>query len=103
MNPSRSPSACSGPIMKRPMAVTGSRRSTAALSGTRACAAPLTVPGVDVKPGEFLLAVDGKEIKTDSEVYRHFEGTVGKRRRAQGRSQSRRLGLAHSRRRADRR
>ena len=42
-------------------------------------AAPLAAPGVDVKPGEFLLAVDGKEIKTDSEVYRQFEGTVGKR------------------------
>ena len=41
--------------------------------------APLAVPGVEVKPGEFLLAVDGKEIKTDSEIYRHFEGTVGKR------------------------
>jgi tricorn protease len=41
--------------------------------------APLTAPGVDVKPGEFLLAVDSKEIKTDSEVYRHFEGTSGKR------------------------
>ncbi len=40
---------------------------------------PLTAPGVDVKPGEFLLAVDGREIKTDSEVYRLFEGTVGKR------------------------
>ena len=37
------------------------------------------MPGVEIKPGEFLLAVDGKEIKTDSEVYRHFEGTVGKR------------------------
>ena len=37
------------------------------------------MPGVDIKPGEFLLAVDGKEIKTDSEVYRDFEGTVGKR------------------------
>ena len=41
--------------------------------------APLAVPGVTIKPGEFLLAVNGKEIKTDSEVYRHFEGTVGKR------------------------
>ena len=41
--------------------------------------APLAAPGADVKPGEFLLAIDGKEIKTDSEVYRQFEGTVGKR------------------------
>jgi tricorn protease len=40
---------------------------------------PLTAPGVDVKPGDYLLAVDGKEIKADSEVFRHFEGTVGKR------------------------
>ena len=36
--------------------------------------APLTAPGVDVKPGDFLLAVDGKEIKADSEVYRAFRG-----------------------------
>ena len=41
--------------------------------------APLAAPGVDVKPGEFLLAVDGREIKADSEVYRAFEGTAGKR------------------------
>src|SRR5262249_35046887 len=32
-----------------------------------------------VKPGEFLLAVDGKEVRTDSEVYRAFEGTAGNR------------------------
>jgi tricorn protease len=41
--------------------------------------APLRAPGVDVKPGEFLLAVDGREVKADSEVYRAFEGTAGKR------------------------
>jgi tricorn protease len=41
--------------------------------------APLVAPGVEVKAGEFLLSVDGTAIKTDSEVYRHFEGTVGKR------------------------
>jgi tricorn protease len=41
--------------------------------------APLSAPGVDIKPGEFLLAVNGKEIKTESEVYRCFEATVGKR------------------------
>jgi tricorn protease len=41
--------------------------------------APLVAPDVHVEPGEFLLAVDNKEIKTDSEIYRFFEGTVGKR------------------------
>jgi tricorn protease len=41
--------------------------------------APLSAPGVDVKPGDFLLAVSGKAINADAEVYRDFEGTVGKR------------------------
>jgi tricorn protease len=41
--------------------------------------APLSAPGVNVKPGEFLLAVEGREIKADGEVFRHFEGAVGKR------------------------
>jgi tricorn protease len=41
--------------------------------------APLTAPGVDVKPGDFLLAVDGKDVRADSEVFKYFEGTAGKR------------------------
>jgi tricorn protease len=41
--------------------------------------APLAAPGVDVKPGDFLLAVSGKPLSADAEVYRAFEGTVGKR------------------------
>jgi tricorn protease len=41
--------------------------------------APLTAPGVNIKAGDFLLAIDGHEIKADTEVYRAFEGTVGKR------------------------
>ncbi|WP_422931860.1 S41 family peptidase [Singulisphaera sp. PoT] len=41
--------------------------------------APLVAPGVDVKVGEFLLAVDGEEVRTDSEVYRPFENKVGRR------------------------
>jgi tricorn protease len=41
--------------------------------------APLSAPGVDIKTGDYLLAVDGKEVRADSEVYRAFEGKVGKR------------------------
>lgn len=41
--------------------------------------APLKAPGVDVKPGDFLLAVDGREIRAVGEVYRAFEATAGKR------------------------
>ncbi len=40
--------------------------------------APLTQPGAGVKEGEYLLAVNGQEIRGQDEVYRLFEGTAGK-------------------------
>jgi tricorn protease len=40
--------------------------------------APLTQPGVDVKAGEFLLAVNGEDLRGQDEVYRLFQGTAGK-------------------------
>ncbi len=39
---------------------------------------PLTAPGVNVKEGDFLLAVNGKELKAPTEVYSLFENTEGK-------------------------
>jgi tricorn protease len=39
--------------------------------------APLTQPGVNVKSGEFLLAVNGTDLKGDDDVYRLFQGTAG--------------------------
>ena len=39
---------------------------------------PLTAPGVNVKEGEFLLAVNGKELKAPTEVFALFENTSGK-------------------------
>jgi len=39
---------------------------------------PLTAPGVNVKEGDFLLAVNGKELKAPTEVYAPFENTEGK-------------------------
>ncbi len=41
--------------------------------------APLVAPGVEVKAGEFLLAVDGEEITPAREIYAAFEDKVGKR------------------------
>jgi tricorn protease len=41
--------------------------------------APLNAPGVNVAVGDYLLAVDGKDVKADAEVYKHFEQTVGRR------------------------
>lgn len=40
--------------------------------------APLTQPGAIVKEGEFLLAVNGKEMRGADEIYKFFEGTDGK-------------------------
>jgi tricorn protease len=39
---------------------------------------PLTVPGVEVKAGEYLLAVRGVELKPPTNVYSLFENTAGK-------------------------
>ena len=40
--------------------------------------APLTQPGAGVKEGEYLLAVNDKELRGADEVHRLFEGTAGK-------------------------
>jgi tricorn protease len=39
---------------------------------------PLTEPGVNVKAGEYLLAVNGRDLRTDTSVYAPFENTAGK-------------------------
>jgi tricorn protease len=40
--------------------------------------APLTQPGVNVKSGEYLLAVAGREVRPPENVYSFFEGLAGK-------------------------
>jgi tricorn protease len=40
--------------------------------------APLTQPGVNVKSGEYLLAVDGREITGTDDVFKFFEAKAGK-------------------------
>jgi tricorn protease len=40
--------------------------------------APLTQPGVNVKTGEYLLAVDGNNLTSSEEIYRLFQETAGK-------------------------
>ncbi|MFN7998609.1 MAG: PDZ domain-containing protein [Bryobacteraceae bacterium] len=40
--------------------------------------APLTQPGVNVKPGEYLLTVNGRDVRTSENVYSFFEGLAGK-------------------------
>jgi tricorn protease len=40
--------------------------------------APLTQPGVNVATGEYLLAVNGREVRAGENLYAFFEGTAGK-------------------------
>lgn len=39
---------------------------------------PLTEPGLNIRPGEFILAVNGKDLTGDKEIYSYFENTDGK-------------------------
>jgi tricorn protease len=39
---------------------------------------PLTAPGVNVKEGEYLLAVNGQDLKPPTEIFSLFENTAGK-------------------------
>lgn len=40
--------------------------------------APLTQPGVNVRPGEYLLAVNGREVRPPESIYRFFEELANK-------------------------
>src|SRR5208282_4267379 len=40
--------------------------------------APLTQPGVNVKEGEYLLAVNGRDLTSTDEIYSFFQETAGK-------------------------
>jgi tricorn protease len=40
--------------------------------------APLTQPGVNVKAGEYLLAVNGRNLTANENIYQYFESTSGK-------------------------
>ena len=39
---------------------------------------PLTEPGVNVKVGDYLIAVNGKDVLATEELYQYFENTAGK-------------------------
>ena len=45
---------------------------------TPGLASPLTLPGVFVKEGEYLLAVNGRELHAGDNLYEFFDGTAGK-------------------------
>jgi len=48
------------------------------LNWTPELRSPLTEPGVDVKEGDYLLAVNGKDLKAPMSIYSQFDNTAGK-------------------------
>ena len=40
--------------------------------------APLSQPGVDVRSGEYIFAVNGRAVTADQPIYKFFDGTAGK-------------------------
>jgi tricorn protease len=48
------------------------------LNWTPSLKSPLTEPGVNVKVGDYLIAVNGNELTASDEIYRWFENTAGK-------------------------
>jgi tricorn protease len=40
--------------------------------------APLAVPGIDVKEGDYILEVNGVEVNSGSNLYQYFEGTANR-------------------------
>ena len=77
-SPRPSPAACSAPITTSRTAATASRRFTAASIGTPSSARPLTEPGVGVKAGEYLLAVEGRDLRPPTNLFSLFENTADK-------------------------
>lgn len=41
--------------------------------------APLTEPGIDVREGDFLLRVNGREVSAEMSLYSYFQGLAGRR------------------------
>jgi tricorn protease len=54
------------------------RKVFGGLNWTPDLRSPLTEPGVDVKAGEYLLAVDGKELRFPGNLYERFERTANR-------------------------
>ncbi|MEP7001445.1 MAG: PDZ domain-containing protein, partial [bacterium] len=48
------------------------------LNWTPSLRSPLTEPGVNAKPGEYIIAVDGVQVRAPMNIYAAFENTAGK-------------------------
>ena len=84
--PRRSPAACSAPTTRSANGRYRFKKVFGGLNWNPDLRSPLTEPGVDVKAGEYLLAVDGKDLRHPENLYARFERTAGPHRRDHGRA-----------------
>ena len=87
---SRSRAACWAPTSKSPTGTIASSGSIPAKAGIRNCARRSASPGINVKEGEYLLAVNGQDLSAADDVSRWLEGHRGEARFAAGRPGRRR-------------
>ena len=78
------PPGCGLTASTRSPAATTSRRSIRATTPAPDFSSPLTEPGIDVHDGDYLLAVDGHELKAPTDPFSLFVGTRGQHRDADG-------------------
>lgn len=77
-----SPQAVSGGLLGADYAVMNNRYQIKKIYGglnwTPRLRSPLTEPGVNVNTGDYIIAVNGKNLTADKNIYELFEGTSGK-------------------------
>ena len=69
---------CSGATSRSRTGVTASRASSTARTGTRVCARRSRSPASTSQAGEYLLAVNGRDLTASDNVYGRFENTADK-------------------------
>ena len=76
------PAAVSGGLLGADYLIVGNRYQLKKIYGglnyTPNLRSPLTEPGVNAKVGDFILAVNGKDLTTAENIYKFFEATAGK-------------------------
>ncbi len=72
-------------------------------AGIRISEAPLSVPGIKVAEGDYILDVNGRSVSAPQNLYSFFEGTAGKLTSVRVNSDADNGGLMGHHRQADRR
>ncbi len=98
------PAACSAPTSPSRTGATASRKIYDDESWNPDLRAPLAAPGIDVRVGDYLLAINGAELPAPDDIYRLLDGTANRQtvllvnaRRRHGRRAPRHRGAGRER------